>query len=62
MSVAMDLGLARAAFYAEHRLCGEMDADVEDERFGYRVWMWCSTCGARLDRHFTEGDPIVPDS
>ena len=38
-----------AAFYAEHRFCGEMDAGVEDERFGYLVWMWCLTCEAKLD-------------
>ena len=52
----MDLGLALAAFYAEHRLCGEMDADVADERVGYRVWMWCLTCEAKLDFSVTDGD------
>jgi len=52
----MDLGLALAAFYAEHRLCGEMDAGVEDERFGYRVWMWCLTCKAKLDLSVAGGD------
>ena len=56
----MDLGLALAAFYAEHRFCGEMDAGVEDERFGYRVWMWCLTCDAKLDQHFTDCDQGSP--
>jgi len=43
------IGLARAidAFYTEHRLCGELDAEVTD-----RVWIACS-CGA----HFSRGGP-----
>src|SRR5207249_4433866 len=44
------------ARYAEHRFCGEMDAGVEDQRSGYRVWLSCSTCDAKLDQHFTDCD------
>jgi len=55
----MDIVLALEAFYAEHWRCGEMDGGVEDERFGYRVWMSCSTCGAKLHRYFAEGDQRI---
>jgi hypothetical protein len=38
------------AFYTEHRLCGELDADVD----GPVVWIYCD-CGARIVRRVTEG-------
>jgi hypothetical protein len=34
------------AFLQEHRRCGDLDADVEDDR----VWMTC-TCGASISRN-----------
>jgi hypothetical protein len=48
MRVRCDDRLLRdlAAFFQEHRLCGELDAAVEDDR----VWETC-TCGARMERN-----------
>jgi len=39
------ISAALEAFYLEHRYCGELESDVEDDR----VWMTC-TCGAVLVR------------
>jgi hypothetical protein len=32
------------AFYLEHRLCGELDGGVDEDR----VWLACVTCGAAM--------------
>jgi hypothetical protein len=45
MIAALDLGTALATFILEHEYCGELDADVEDNR----VRMTC-TCGAVIVR------------
>ena len=34
------------AFFLEHRLCGDLNGDTDDER----VWMACGACGARIER------------
>jgi hypothetical protein len=52
----VDIGTALEAFFAEHERCGELDGGVEDQFAGYRVWMSCLTCGAKLDRHFPDVD------
>src|SRR5207245_7886793 len=59
--VAVDLiVLALEAFNGEHRRCGDLDGGVDDERLGYRVWMTCSGCGARLERHITSANKSSP--
>lgn len=44
------LALDLDAFFLEHRLCGDLDADVDDvSATSYVVWMECS-CGGRIAR------------
>ena len=45
MNDGAPLGSALEAFIREHRYCGELDCDIEGERF----WMSC-TCGALIAR------------
>ncbi len=45
ITALVDLG-ALDAFYQEHRLCGDLEGDVETDR----VWMAC-TCGTGITRN-----------
>ena len=38
------------AFYLEHRKCGELEIDSDDQT----IWMACSRCGARMVRPTSE--------
>ena len=44
------LGATLAAFIHEHEYCGDLDTELEGDRF----WMTC-TCGAVLVRYLTFG-------
>ena len=34
------------AFFLEHRLCGDLNGGMDDER----AWLVCLACGARIER------------
>jgi hypothetical protein len=48
----MSLTESLDAFYLEHRLCGQLRANVEDgpEMGQWRVWMECDQCGVWWER------------
>jgi hypothetical protein len=41
------------AFFTDHRLCGDLDADVD----GVVIWFDCE-CGARIARRADDGDVL----
>jgi hypothetical protein len=45
------------AFFSDHRLCGELEADID----GPVVWFDCE-CGARIARRADDGDAFDVDA